>query len=104
MNALMNKTLLLTGLLLLAASLTTQADEPAKDAKKPKPYTLDKCLVSDEKLGEMGDPFKLVYKGQEFKLCCKNCKKDFDKNPDKYVKKLVEAEKAAKEKAAKKTS
>ncbi len=103
----MNKSILLTGLLILASSLTTQADEPAKDAKdakKPKPYTLDKCLVSDEKLGEMGDPYKLVYKGQEFKLCCKNCKKDFDKSPDKYVKKLVEAEKAAKEKAVKKTS
>ena len=100
----MNKSLLLIGLLVFAASMTARADEPAKDAKKPKPYTLDKCLVSDEKLGEMGEPFKLVYKGQEFKLCCKNCKKDFDKSPDKYVKKLVEAEKAAKEKAVKKSS
>lgn len=100
----MNKSLLLIGLLVFAASMTSGADEPAKDAKKPKPYTLDKCLVSDEKLGEMGEPYKLVYKGQEFKLCCKNCKKDFDKSPDKYVKKLVEAEKAAKEKAAKKSS
>lgn len=103
----MNKILLLAGLLAMAASLTSRAEEAtkdAKDAKKPKPYTLEKCLVSDEKLGEMGEPFKLVYKGQEFKLCCKSCKKDFDKEPDKYVKKLVEAEKAAKAKAAKKTS
>jgi len=100
----MNKILLLAGLLAMAASLTSRGEDSTKevkDGKKPKPYTLEKCLVSDEKLGEMGDPFKLVYKGQEFKLCCKSCKKDFDKDPDKYVKKLVEAEKAAKAKAAK---
>lgn len=103
----MNKILLLMGLLVMASAATARADDVAKDskdAKKPKPYTLDKCLVSDEKLGEMGEPFKLVYKGQEFKLCCKSCKKDFDKAPDKFVKKLAEAEKAAKAKAVRKTS
>lgn len=53
-----------------------------------KPYPLDTCIVSDEKLGEMGKPVVFVYQGQEIKLCCKHCRKDFDKNPADYLKKL----------------
>ena len=69
----------------------------AADTKKSdaKPYKLDKCIVSDEKLGEMGKPYVMEYKGQEIKLCCKSCKKDFDKNPEKFIKKMREAEKKA---------
>jgi len=63
---------------------------------KAKPYTLKTCVVSDEKLGEMGEAYSFVYQGQEIKLCCKSCKKDFDKAPQKYVKKLAAAQ--AKEK------
>ena len=66
--------------------------------KKAKPYPLDTCIVSDEKLGEMGDPYVFVHKGQEIKLCCKSCKKDFDKSPGKFMKKLAQAEKKEKEK------
>ena len=60
--------------------------------KKPaaKPYPLDKCIVSDEKLG--ADPamktYAFTHEGQEIKLCCKSCQKDFNKNPAKYLKKL----------------
>ena len=100
----MKKLLFIGGITLLTTLNPLLADEAAAKPAKPKPYTLEKCLVSDEKLGEMGDPFKFVYKDQEFKLCCKNCKKDFDKDPDKFVKKLVKAEKEAKAKAAKKAS
>ena len=68
----------------------------AADKKDPpKPYPLKVCVVSDEKLGEMGKPFVFEYKGQEMKLCCKSCKKDFDKDPAKYIKKMNEAEKKA---------
>lgn len=67
-----------------------------KKADKPKPYPLDTCLVSGEKLGEMGKPFVFVHQGQEIKLCCKSCKKDFDKDPAKYLKKLQDAEAAKK--------
>jgi len=69
----------------------------AADKKEaPRPYTLKNCVVSDEKLGgEMGKPFVFEYKGQEMKLCCKSCKKDFDKDPAKYIKKMEEAEKKA---------
>ena len=71
----------------------------AKDEKKPekaKPYTLKTCPVSDEKLGEMGDPYVFSYEGREIKLCCKDCKKDFEKDPKKYIKKIEAAEKKAK--------
>jgi YHS domain-containing protein len=52
------------------------------------------CPVSGEKLsGDMGAPYVFVYQGQEVKLCCKGCKKDFDKNPDKYLKLIRAADK-----------
>ena len=89
----------------LAAPLTgfaeTKAadkDAPAKDVKA-KPYPLKKCIVSDEALGgSMGEPYVFNYKGREIKMCCKDCRKDFDKNPAKYIKKLEAAEKKAAEK------
>ena len=62
-----------------------------KDA--PKPYPLDKCIVSDEKLDSMGKPYVFTHEGQEIKLCCKSCLKDFNKNPAKYLKKLDDAAK-----------
>ena len=60
----------------------------------PKPDKLTTCPVSGEKLGEMGKPYIFVYQGQEVKLCCSGCKKDFDKDPAKYLKKIREADKA----------
>jgi YHS domain-containing protein len=67
-----------------------------KKSEKAKAYPLDTCLVSGEKLGEMGKPFVFVHEGQEIKLCCKSCKKDFDKDPAKYLKKIQDAEAAKK--------
>jgi YHS domain-containing protein len=64
-------------------------------AGKPKPDLLTTCPVSGDKLGEMGKPFVFEYQGQEVKLCCKSCKKDFDKDPAKYMKKIREADKEA---------
>jgi YHS domain-containing protein len=57
------------------------------------PDLLTTCPVSGEKLGEMGKPFTFVYKDQEVKLCCKGCKKDFDKDPEKYLKVIRAADK-----------
>ena len=71
------------------------AEKP--DKEKLKPYTLKTCIVSGEKLGEMGKPALEKYKDREIKFCCKSCIKDFKKDPDKYVKLIDEAE--AKEKA-----
>jgi hypothetical protein len=88
--------LILSGTL-LAAFLAASATCLAAETKKPaKPYSLKTCLVSDEELGGMGDPYVFTYKDREIKLCCKGCLKKFDKDPAKYVKKLEEAEKKAK--------
>jgi YHS domain-containing protein len=58
------------------------------------PDLLTTCPVSGEKLnGEMGKPFVFAYKNQEVKLCCKSCKKDFDKDPEKYMAKIRAADK-----------
>jgi len=52
------------------------------------------CPVSGEKLnGDMGAPYIFTYKGQEVKLCCHSCKKDFDKDPEKYIKIIRAADK-----------
>ncbi|MEK7684118.1 MAG: TRASH domain-containing protein [Verrucomicrobiota bacterium] len=68
-----------------------------KNAPKPKPYTLNTCAVSDEKLGgDMGEPYVFTHEGREIKLCCKSCLKDFKKAPAKFIKKIEEAEKKAK--------
>jgi YHS domain-containing protein len=72
---------------IVAISLSSRADEP-----KPKPYPLNTCLVCDMKLGEMGKPYVFVYKGQEIKICDQSEKADFDQDPDKYMKKLADAE------------
>lgn len=58
-----------------------------------KPYPLDTCIVSDEKLDADPDmaSYSFVHEGQEIKLCCKSCKKKFDKDPAKYLKKLADA-------------
>jgi YHS domain-containing protein len=68
----------------------------ADKTDKPKPDKLTTCPVSGDKLGEMGKPAVFEYKGQEVKLCCKNCRKDFDKDPAKYIKKIRAADKDAK--------
>ena len=74
----------------VAASFTVRAEE----AKTPTPDKLATCPVSGEKLdGDMGKPMVFTYKDQEVKLCCKGCKKDFDKDPDKYLTKIRAADK-----------
>src|SRR6266571_1721192 len=79
----------------LGAPLLGAAAEGKKESKV-KLYTLATCPVSDEKLGEMGRPYVFTNDNRQIKLCCKDCLKDFKKDPAKYVKKVEEAE--AKEK------
>ena len=78
----------------LAALAGDQAADPK--AAKAKPYPLKTCIVSGEKLGEMGKAFVFVHEGREIKLCCKDCQKDFKKDAAKYVKKLEKEEAKAK--------
>jgi YHS domain-containing protein len=78
-------------LAVLTGPFVALAGDKTTDAKL-KPYTLKTCVVSGDKLGEMGDPYVFKYEGREIKFCCKNCVKDFKKDPAKYVKKIEEAE------------
>ena len=70
---------------------------PAKDApadwvaKQRENYPLNTCAVSEDPLkSDMGGPIDFVYK-QEGKpdrlvrFCCKDCIKDFKKDPTKYL-------------------
>jgi YHS domain-containing protein len=81
---------LAVAVVLVIGALTSRADD--QKAEKPKPYPLDTCLVCGMKLGDMGKPCVFVYKGQEIKVCNESEKKDFEKAPDKYMKKLADAE------------
>jgi len=65
----------------------------AAEAPKAKSYPLKTCVVSGEKLGDMGAPYAFTHEGREVKLCCKSCLKDFNKEPAKFVKKIEAAEK-----------
>lgn len=76
-------------LLIAAISMTAFGSDP-------KPYPLSTCIVSGEKLGEMGKPVVIIKDGQEVKLCCKNCIKDFNKEPKKFLKEIAEKSKAKK--------
>lgn len=69
----------------------------AADPRKPKPYPLNTCAVTDEKIGaDPGmKPYAFVHEGREVKLCCKSCLKEFKKDTAKYVAKIEAAEKKA---------
>lgn len=56
-----------------------------------KPYPLDTCLVSGEKLGSMGEPVVINHEGQEIKFCCDACVPKFKKDPAKYLSELEHA-------------
>jgi hypothetical protein len=48
------------------------------------------CPVTDQTLGSMGKPVKVVVKDRTVFLCCAACKKKLLADPDKYLKKLDE--------------
>src|SRR5476651_405202 len=83
---------------LVVASPVVRADgtNSASSTQKPKPDLLTTCPVSGDKLGDMGKPLVFIYKGQEVKLCCPDCKAQFDKDPAKYIKKIRAADKPGK--------
>ena len=71
-------------------------DAKAEKAAKAKPYPIKACVVSDEKFDSDMKPYTFTYKDQEIKLCCKDCLKDFNKQPEKYMKKIADAKKSDK--------
>jgi hypothetical protein len=60
-----------------------------------KPYPLKWCLCTEDRLDDTKNTEELIsfiHNGQEIRLCCTTCKKDFfDKDPEKYLKRLADA-------------
>ncbi len=81
--------------LAITATFACAADShqhAATDDAKDK-YPLTTCVVSGDKLGEMGEPVSYTYKeagkpDRVIQFCCKDCIKDFEKEPAKYLAKL----------------
>jgi len=74
-----------------AASLDEQS---ALDTAKAD-YPMMTCVVSGDELegGEMGEPFEYIYKEEGkpdrlVRLCCKDCVRDFKKDPAQYLAKI----------------
>ncbi len=74
-------------LTLLSAVVLASCAAPSNSASV-KPYTPDTCIVTDNKLGSMGTPITKVYGDQEVKFCCKPCIAKFEKEPQRYLKKI----------------
>lgn len=49
------------------------------------------CPISGEKI-VMDKKGTVEYKGKTYNLCCSMCKKDFEKDPEKYIQKLKDME------------
>lgn len=73
-----------------AAAQAPQGQRGAQKRATVKRYPYELCLVSDDKLGEMGKPIGFAYEGREIKVCCKDCRNDFKADPARYMKKLAE--------------
>ncbi len=72
-----------------APAVKTPETPAAPADPNAKAYPLKTCVVSGEELGKMGEPMRFSYKGQDIKLCCKGCDKDFHKDPEKYLQKIT---------------
>jgi nitrous oxide reductase accessory protein NosL len=85
--------LLALAVCLIAAGVRADDQKPDTQKKdKPIPYPLKTCAVCGMDLSDMGKPCVFAYKNQEIKVCDKSEKADFEKNPDKYMKPILEAE------------
>ena len=82
------------GVLTLGLASASAAEKRVK--LKVKPYPMDTCIVSDEKLGSMGDAVVFTEGDQEIALCCESCKKDFAKNKKANLAKIDAAAKKVK--------
>jgi hypothetical protein len=84
------KSTLLSLVLVSAATAAAFAVEGQSAVPTATPAT---CVVSGDKIGEMGPPAHYVYKqagkpDREIEFCCKDCIADFEKDPAKYLAKL----------------
>ena len=56
-----------------------------------KDYPLKKCAVSGDPFGEHGKVVKVSKGGSDVYLCCQDCVKDFNKEPEKFTKMVKDA-------------
>jgi YHS domain-containing protein len=78
--------------LLAAAAMLGSVATASADSGVPKDYPLKKCPVSGETYGDGGmKAYKVTHEGTDVWLCCKSCKKDFDKEPAKFAKMVKDA-------------
>lgn len=75
----------------------SQLDQSLIEQQRPL-YPMDKCIVSDQPLGDMGDAVDYLYGNRLVRFCCKMCKGRFERDPDKYLAGIdaavIEAQKA----------
>jgi YHS domain-containing protein len=76
----------------LLAALVLTSTFALADSALPKNYPLKKCVVSGDPLGEHGKVVKVSSEGTDVYLCCKDCVKDFKKDPAKYTKMVKDAQ------------
>jgi hypothetical protein len=69
------------------AAIETQI-HASDEIAQAKPYPLYVCIVSDEKLGSMGEPVVRVHNQQVVKFCCGGCVSEFEENPEAFLAKL----------------
>ncbi len=67
-----------------AKSVFEKIDAAVVKAQMPG-YPIEKCLVSGEPLGSMGEPINHVDGTRLVRLCCKGCVKGYKKDPAKHL-------------------
>jgi YHS domain-containing protein len=76
--------------LILVVSLFAAIAQADNSTNAPvKPYPLDHCIVCGMLVKGRTDAYSFVYNGQQIKLCDQSEKEEFDKNSDKYLKKIA---------------
>ncbi len=73
--------------ILAATAVGARAEEGGIGPGAPKPYPLENCVVSNDKIDPQVPP--LIYNGQEYRFCCRGCIKKFNREPDKYAARLL---------------
>ncbi len=88
----MNKWILMASVMVFSVAGVVSAETKEDLKAHPKGSTHEAvsvgnkiCPVSQEPVGEMGEPVVYEYKGMKINFCCKACVKDFEKNPEKYI-------------------
>ncbi len=77
----------------ISAAVATAADKPKTPTTKPAATqpaakAVNKYCAVEGKDHEVDPKVTVVYKGKTIGFCCKDCQEEFEKDPEKYVKKL----------------